>query len=350
MTVTLGPVDSDTQLHVSVDIAETAPLQYNDVVVTTLGEVATLDDGFQVQSLPPVANAGTDQTVFVGDTVSLNGSGSTDPSSLPLTYSWSFLSKAPDSSAVLTGATTATPTFVADRSGAYQLSLVVHNGFIASPPSTVTITAVKQTPIITWPTPEAITYGTALSTVQLNATANISGSPIAGAFVYTPASGTVLQVGENQQLSVEFTPADTIRYNSETAIVEIDVARAILTVKADDKVRSFATANPPLTYHVAGFVNADTASVVTGAPDLTSSALSVSPVGTYPINVAAGSLTASNYTFAFVPGTLTVLASSASNLVQHIGLIDPITEGFENRGGMQASGPVRTTTASTRGR
>src|SRR5271154_2683417 len=56
------------------------------------------------------------------------------------------------------------------------------------------------TPVITWATPTAIVYGTALSATQLDATANVP-----GAFVYTPAAGTVLTVG-SQNLSVTFTP------------------------------------------------------------------------------------------------------------------------------------------------
>ena len=48
----------------------------------------------------------------------------------------------------------------------------------------------KATPTITWSTPADITYGTALSATQLNATASVPGT-----FVYTPAAGTVLNAG-----------------------------------------------------------------------------------------------------------------------------------------------------------
>ena len=70
----------------------------------------------------------------------------------------------------------------------------------------MTITVSKATPAITWPTPAAITYGTALSATQLNATGRRS---VPGTFVYTPASGTVLGAGVGQTLSVTFTPTDT---------------------------------------------------------------------------------------------------------------------------------------------
>ena len=49
----------------------------------------------------------------------------------------------------------------------------------------------KVTPVISWSNPADITYGTALSGTQLNAT---SGG-VAGNFVYTPVSGTVLNAG-----------------------------------------------------------------------------------------------------------------------------------------------------------
>lgn len=72
-------------------------------------------------------------------------------------------------------------------------------------------------PTITWPTPAAIPYGTALSATQLNATANTGGT-----FVYTPAAGTVLAPG-SQTLSVTFTPTDNLDYTTATASVSISV-------------------------------------------------------------------------------------------------------------------------------
>ena len=49
---------------------------------------------------------------------------------------------------------------------------------------------VGGTPTLTWTTPAAIAYGTALSATQLNATDTIPGT-----FVYSPASGTIPGVG-----------------------------------------------------------------------------------------------------------------------------------------------------------
>ena len=92
----------------------------------------------------------------------------------------------------------------------------------ASAPSTVTYTVAQATPVITWTTPAAIACGTPLSATQLNATANVPGT-----FVYTPPAGTVLSTGSHQ-LSVTFTPTDTVDYTSATAKVTIVVAQPLI--------------------------------------------------------------------------------------------------------------------------
>ncbi len=94
---------------------------------------------------PPVADAGPNQLVAVGATVHLDGSKSHDFNNKPLTYSWSLIQRPVGSQAVLTGASTVSPTFVADVAAltsatAYIAQLVVNDGTSSSPPSTVTIT------------------------------------------------------------------------------------------------------------------------------------------------------------------------------------------------------------------
>jgi hypothetical protein len=81
----------------------------------------------------------------------------------------------------------------------------------------------KTTPTITWPTPAAITYGTKLSSAQLNATASV-----AGTFAYSPAAGTTPAAGTDT-LSVTFTPTNTTSYNTATATVQLVVNSAATT-------------------------------------------------------------------------------------------------------------------------
>jgi hypothetical protein len=84
--------------------------------------------------------------------------------------------------------------------------------------TTTAIDVNKITPVITWPSPAPIVFGGALGSTQLDATASVP-----GAFVYTPAAGTVLPVGNGQTLSVAFTPSDTVDYSTAVGSTTIDV-------------------------------------------------------------------------------------------------------------------------------
>ena len=86
--------------------------------------------------------------------------------------------------------------------------------------ATVTLVVTQATPVITWPAPAAITYGTALSATQLNAT-----TPVAGTFVYSSPLGTVLNAGSHT-LTATFTPTDAVNYTTATATVTLDVTQA----------------------------------------------------------------------------------------------------------------------------
>jgi hypothetical protein len=88
----------------------------------------------------------------------------------------------------------------------------------------VLINVSKATPLITWTGPSSnMTYGQALSSAQLNATATVNGNTIPGNFVYTPGIGTVPPTGQNFPLSVTFTPTDTADYATVTVQSDVDV-------------------------------------------------------------------------------------------------------------------------------
>jgi hypothetical protein len=104
---------------------------------------------------------------------------------------------------------------------------------VSSPNFSTNVTAAdtvifQQPPAITWATPAPITYGTALSGTQLDAT-----SPLAGSFSYSPSAGTVLGIGPHT-LTATFTPADTTNYTTATATVTLTVipATPVLTLGA----------------------------------------------------------------------------------------------------------------------
>jgi hypothetical protein len=196
-----------------------------------------------------------------------------------------------------TSATTTSP------AGAY--SIVAAQGSLAAANYTFTfvngtLTVNKAAPSVTWTTPAAITYGTVLSAAQQNAK-----SSVAGTFVYAPVSGTSLAAGTHT-LWVTFTPTDTTDYATRVVSVTLTVNRAVLTVTANKASRIYGAANPTFTGTITGFVLGQTKGVLSGAASLTTTATTTSPVGTYSIAAAQGTLAAVNYTFTFVNGTLTV--------------------------------------------
>jgi len=90
----------------------------------------------------------------------------------------------------------------------------------SSAQSEVALAVTKTTPVLTWPTPASIVYGTALDSSQLNATASVDGK-----FVYIPAEGAVLSAGTHTP-SVTFTPTDAVNYTMAQAAVSLTVAKA----------------------------------------------------------------------------------------------------------------------------
>ena len=110
------------------------------------------------------------------------------------------------------GSTTFTVRFHPTSAGIKTAFVSIGNNDANENPFVINFTGfVPGTPVITWPAPSAILFGTPLTVLQLNATADVPGT-----FAYTPDFGTVLPVGA-YTLSVVFTPTDTVHYTTATA-------------------------------------------------------------------------------------------------------------------------------------
>ena len=92
-------------------------------------------------NVAPVAHAGRAQSVVTGQTVTLDGTQSTDANGDSLAYGWTLTTRPFGSNATLSAPTAARPTFTADRDGIYVATLVVTDGKLSSAPATVTVTA-----------------------------------------------------------------------------------------------------------------------------------------------------------------------------------------------------------------
>lgn len=115
----------------------------SDGIYRSFGDTVVIEAANQV----PVADAGADRDVARGSIVDLSGLASSDPDGDPLTYSWILAEKPVDSSAQLSSATAAQPSFEADKKGLYRIELMVNDGFASSAADSVTIAAVNNPPV-----------------------------------------------------------------------------------------------------------------------------------------------------------------------------------------------------------
>jgi hypothetical protein len=117
--------------------------------------------------------------------------------------------------------------------------------------------------------------------------------------------------------------------NASSSATDSVVVQAVpLTVKATNTSMTAGATPPSFTFSLSGFVNGDTSAAVTGVPVETSPVTPDTPAGAYPITIAQGTLAASNYSFTFVNGTLTVnpplLPASGSLLFNTVPVISVI--------------------------
>jgi RHS repeat-associated protein len=180
-----------------------------DVVGTYIAQL-TVNDGFlnstpesveiSTIDLPPIANAGPNQTVLVGSTVQLNGSGSLDFDNHALTYQWSTLS--PMGGGV--NSINENPTFTANTVGIYVCELIVNDGITNSLPSTVVITvyAANVPPTVSAGANQEIELPTNTATLNGSATSTgPPGSPVTVQWTQVSGPGTVTFANATQAVT-----------------------------------------------------------------------------------------------------------------------------------------------------
>ena len=167
------------------------------------------------------------------------------------------------------------------------------------------------------------------------ATVTLSDNRLAGDILsetYAAASFADKNAGNGKTVNVSgiaITGTDAGNYSpaTTTATTTANITKAMLTVSANNLSRPYGAANPDLTAGFSGFVGGETltTSGVTGNPALATTAIAGSPVagGSYPVTAAIGSLSAINYSFVFVNGTLTV--TTAGTVVGVVSGLNPAT-------------------------
>lgn len=118
------------------------------------------------------------------------------------------------------------------------------SNFASSQSTPIVVTINQVSPTLSWNTPAAITYGTALGAAQLDATAKgVGGASLPGTFTYTPAAGTILGVG-TQTLSVTFNPTDSTDYTSVSSTVSLVVSQGSASIALASSANTLLFGNP----------------------------------------------------------------------------------------------------------
>ena len=225
-SIVYGTALSGTQLDATANVAGT--FTYNPVAGTVMG--AGNGQTLSVLFVPTDTNDYTDATATTTINVAQATPTLTWATPASIVYGTALSSTQLDASANVAGTFTYNPAAGTVLKAGNGQSLSVSfaptdTTDYKSTSATATINVTQATPTITWATPASIIYGTALSSTQLDASANV-----AGTFTYNPAAGTVLKAGNGQSLSVSFAPTDTTDYKSTSATATINVAQATPTI------------------------------------------------------------------------------------------------------------------------
>lgn len=235
-------------------------LMVNDGTVNSTADTVTIS----TLNSAPVANAGLDQSVYVGNTVTLDGSGSSDVDGNLLTYSWAFTSKPSGSTATLNNAAAVNPTFTVDKAGTYVVSLIVNDGTVNSAPDTITISTINVAPVANagndQTVPEestvtldgsgssdadgnALTYSWAFTTKPTESTAILSGTTTMNPTFTADEEGTYVVSLIVNDGTVNSAP-DTVTITAEESEVEdveaeVEIKPETINLKSKGKFKAF---------------------------------------------------------------------------------------------------------------
>ena len=125
-------LDAPGDYEISLEVSDGASSDTDSVVITA-----------EPPNNLPVADAGPDQSVPIGASVVLDGTGSVDPDNDVLNYTWRFKSKPSGSGASISPSGQGMAGFVADLEGNYLIELLVDDGVLVSAPDTVKVSATE---------------------------------------------------------------------------------------------------------------------------------------------------------------------------------------------------------------
>jgi hypothetical protein len=191
-------------------------------------------------------------------------------------------------------------------------------GTVTAADTSTALTASSAT--ATWGSEQSLVFSTTVSDAQTGSvgvpTGTVSveqGSDVIctvtlanGAGTCSPTATTIAPGTE--PITASYSGDSNFNPSPLSSPASLSIAPASLSINANDQTIPYGSPLPTLDSTMSGFVDSQTldTSGVTGQALCTTTATASSSPGTYPITCSAGSLASSDYTFGFVPGTLTV--------------------------------------------
>jgi hypothetical protein len=164
----------------------------------------------------PTANAGADQSIHVGQLVTLDGNGSFDDNTATekLVFNWTLTSKPDGSFATLSGARSSRPSFFADVSGVYAATLTVTDADgLSSAPDVVVVSSLNAAPRAVAGLAKGAFVGDAVS-LDGSASHDPDGDPLKFSWVLTrPVDSKAVLAGATTDVPT-FTPDVRGRYTA----------------------------------------------------------------------------------------------------------------------------------------
>ncbi|WP_290790282.1 MBG domain-containing protein [Flavihumibacter sp. UBA7668] len=208
--------------------------------------------------------------------------------------------------------------------GNYPISITggeAANYTIKRVPGILTVEPLKQSQSINFTAIAEKTYGDA----DFAAWATASSGLAVSYSDYNPEvilinNGTIQIVGAGTTTIKASQNGNATYLAAPSVTITLIVKKAVLTIKADNQVKEMKTDNPVLTVSYSGFVKNETATVLTQAPVIKTTAQKESFPGLYPITVSGAS--AANYTISYLPGTLSVIGTQSKIFCSSLNTLD----------------------------
>ncbi|MCP5443670.1 MAG: putative Ig domain-containing protein [Chromatiaceae bacterium] len=207
-----------------------AQLIVNDTKVDSAPATVTIS----TENSAPVSDPGPDQSVFVGDTVTLDGSGSSDVDGDVLSFFWS-LTPPSGSSATLSDATLVNPTFEVDLLGTYVAQLIVNDTKVDSAPATVTISTENSAPVSD-PGPDQSVFVGDTVTLDGSGSSDVDGDVLSFFWSLTPPSGSSATLSDATLVNPTFEVDLLGTYVAQLIVndTKVDSAPATVTISTEN--------------------------------------------------------------------------------------------------------------------